>query len=242
MQTASPKSQQERRSIAGRQKDAIFYDSGERRRMWRLVATICIALFALLCVMLAAFTLIAVLATTAMHTKTVGLIEHEDGRPTTYLGVLEPLHGDATLKLLQQNATRYVADLATVTAADEMVTLKSSVLTRTAGGSPAAASVEKIYADHFAIAKSGHKQPRNVDCRPDGGFVAADKPMRFDCYYLLVNADGPDAADPTKAPQVNMVARLELVQSRGNASSSVLITNPDEIYVDYIDVGEVQGL
>lgn len=233
-------SQQERRQRASQQKDAIFFDSGERKRMWRLVASLWIAIFGEGLVILVLLVLLAIAVAAAISKDVYGIVEHEDGRLTTFLGVLTPLHGDATETLMQQNAIRYVTDLATVTATDELVTLKASVLSRTAAGSPAVATVTQVFDAHFRDAARGHKQPRNVDCRPDGTFAGPDKPMRFDCYFLLVNADGADAADPQKAPSQNMIVRLELTQSRGKSPASLLITNPDEIFATYVSGPEAQ--
>jgi hypothetical protein len=224
----------ERRSGANKQKEALFYDTGERSRLWRAFAASVIVNVLLTLVLMLCLLAIIWLFTVALRPQVFGIVEHSDGRPTTTIGKLEPLHGDASLGMLQSNAIHYVDDLFSVSTFGILTKTKASVLSRTASGKAAEKFANATFDDHFTTYKSGHVAVSDIDCRNETDFRSPTEPVRFECYYTETPTDVNDVASPDAQPK-RFVSHVELVQSRGKNDPDILYTNPDEVYVTYID-------
>jgi len=151
----SGKSRSERRSRANTQKEGLFFDSGRERRMWRLVATLVIVILALALLYVPVVGGLVLLAMDKDLVKVVAVAEHDDA-PTTMIGELTPLHGDATEKLLQLNATKDVELVTTVTSYDQLKRNKAAMLNRTADGSAGEDFVRSQFDHAFATYTDKH--------------------------------------------------------------------------------------
>lgn len=229
----------ERRSAARKQKEALFYSSGERKRMQAALYLIgAIALLSIV-VNLGGIAVLTYAVTAALHQPVVGLMEHDDGRPTTVIGELSPLHADATANMLQWNAEHYIQDLETRASFNQLTINKDAVLKRTAAGTEAQTFVEQTFAKSFSTYQHGDVEPQHIDCRAEGEFQGPTKKMRFDCYYELVPVDGADAAlaaNNAALQRPRFLSHVEIAQVRGLAKYvDFLYANPDEVLVSYID-------
>ncbi len=218
---------EERRSDAAAIREAVFYDSNDRKRLWSLtkgLLVLCISLFAGLIIAVCG---IFWLLPKTWHADTFGYIVHDNG-DTTPLGPLRPGQ-PASVQEKRQVAGHFVADLFTVTDPADDEDRKAKVLAHVAVGSPAATFVDQRYSNAktnpFVTYRQGYRQVSitDVDSDSDGS--------RCTVFYTVTPTD--QYAQPT-GPVQKYVAHLQIVQHR-TGDEHVLWRNPDEVYTTYID-------
>lgn len=235
----------ERRKEANKQKEALFYDSGERVRMWLLVGALALIICTLLLVVLVAFAQILHLSSELADRPVYGIAVHDDGTKSS-LGRLSPFTNDATETILERNADWYIRDLFTVTTSDQMERNRDSLFTRTAANTTAETFTRTHFDNAIPLARNGHKEVQHIECVPEGTVPAridSTKGLRFNCDFDLVPTDGSDTRNVNGTPAVaqHYKVTIEVLQSRNpHVNADLLLTNPDEVYARYISMGEAQ--
>lgn len=228
----------ERRSAARKHKEALFYDSGERRRMWLLVGTLVFALLGMVAVVIIFGAMMVSISESAAQAKIVKEVVHSDGS-VTFAGELVPLNNDATKTTMIRNATEDIELLFTVTALDQDKRNKRKMVHRTAAGTSAEHFVNDTFSSMFSSYTQGHFTPEHIDCQPEGTWTGPAATTRMDCYYVLTPVDR-ESSGINGVSGVRYESRIDLSQSRGTTDEDVLYDNPDEIYTTFIDNNQVQ--
>lgn len=224
---AKRETHEERRDDSAAIQQAIFYDLGERMRLWAAVRAGRVLNFVLAALLCVAVCGIFWLLPKTYHAEVFGIAIHDNG-DVTPLGPLRPGQA-ASVQQKKSVAGHLIEDLWTVTIPAHQGDLKRRVLAHVAAGSPASTFVDRFYhnatTNPFVIYKNGYVKVKvlDVDATPDGA--------RCTVTFTVTPIDEFDAP---KGDAVRHVAHVELVQNR-TGDEHVLWDNGNEVYATYID-------